>query len=137
MKLRTAIEEKWVQVKRGADEAEFLVVAMTPKTVDELMERATETTWERNQRFRTVDWYAFKILKIDAQIKDWRGIEDEAGEPIPCDRKNKELAYLHNTDLIDEVLDKADRFAMMISEEKAGLEKNSKRGPSGSRAKTE
>lgn len=131
MKLKTQKFEEWITETVGEDEAKFLVSPMTPKEDFELIEKCRRKEWDRNQRFETTDFYQFKISKVNRVIRDWSGIENENGEPLECSRFNKEIIYLHNSDLIDRVLDRADKIAVRMEEEKEELEKNLKAGPSG------
>ena len=64
-------------------------------------------------------------------IKDWSGVEDEKGSALECNRYNKELVYIHNPDLIDRVLVKADKIAEQRKEEEEELGKNLDAGQSG------
>ena len=131
MRLRTKKYEEWVTESFEGSEARFLVSPMTPKEDFELIEKCRRKEWDRNQRFETTDFYQFKISKITQVIKDWDGIEDENGNPIECSRYNKELVYLHNPDLIDRVVEKADKIARLRAQEEEEREKNLEAGPSG------
>lgn len=110
MKLRTKRIEQWIVID-GAnpdEKAEFLVHPQTPKESSKLLEKAKKNEWDKGQRFTDHDFYKFKMDRICATIIDWKGLEDEDGKPIPCTDKNKEIVYLGNPDLIDQVLEKAD-----------------------------
>lgn len=132
MKLRTARMEDWITVSSGGGEARFLVRPLTPKESAEILEKATAKRWERGQRFEEINWYKYKVLKIDSVIVNWEGLEDESGKPIPCDKKTKEVVYLHNSALIDEVLDRADLLYSGIVQSEEELSKNLNGGPGGS-----
>lgn len=109
MKLKTSRQEKWIEIKGEDNEsASFLVKPMNPKETTQLLGTASKVDWDRGQRFKDPDYYKFKIDKIDKTIIDWRDIEDEDGKPLECNRKNKEMVFLNNPDLIDKVLEMAD-----------------------------
>jgi len=131
MKLKTKKTEIWITETIGELEAQFLVAPMTPKEDFELIEKCKQKEWDRNQRFENPDFYKFKISKVVEVIKDWTGIEDENGKPLECNRFNKEIAYLYNSDLIDRVLAQADKIGAQRVEEQEELEKNLVAGQSG------
>lgn len=110
MKLKTKKTEVWVTISKNGDTAEFLVSPTTPKDDAEMLANCSKTTWQRNQRFTEPDPYMFKIDKIDRVIKDWKGVLDENEEPLACTKKNKELVYAYNSELIDEVLEEANKI---------------------------
>lgn len=110
MRLRTNKIEKWIEIKNEEGEASFLVRPMNPKETTNLLDSASKADWERGQRFKEPDFYKFKMDKIDKTIIDWRGVEDEDGMPLECNRKNKEIVYLNNAELIDKVLEMADNL---------------------------
>ena len=131
MKLRTKKVEVWIEETEGEETAKFLVSPATPKDDFDLIEQSKTKEWDRNQRFENTDFYKFKMTKIVNTIKDWSGIEDEKGNDLECNRYNKELAYLHNPDLIDRVLAKAEKLGQQTEEEEKEKEKNSDAGQSG------
>ena len=131
MKLKTKKVEEWVTESEGEEEASFLVSPMTPKEDFELLEKCKTKEWDRNQRFESTDFYKFKITRIIQIIKEWSGIEDENGNPLECNRYNKELIYLYNSELIDRVLAKADKIAEQRKVEEEELGKNLEAGLNG------
>jgi hypothetical protein len=56
-------------------------------------------------------------------IKDWKGVEDEDGNPIKCINVNKEVVYLANPDFIDKVIEKAENLYKAVQDD---LEKEAK-----------
>ena len=125
MKLRTKKREIRITERIGEEEATFVINPLTPKESASLLEAATVREWERNQRFEQVDFYLFKIMKIDKVIKSWGDdIEDEEGNPLLCTRENKELVYAYNPELIDRIMEKADSISRKAIEEKEVIEKN-------------
>ncbi len=131
MKLRTKKYEEWITESVGDVEAKFLVAPMTPKEDFELIEKCRRKEWDRNQRFESTDFYQFKITKINQIIRDWEGVEDENGAPLECTRYNKEVVYLYNADLIDRVIEKADKLGQQRAELEEEMEKNSGAGRNG------
>jgi len=120
MKLRLEKKTEVVTIKVGDDEAKFTVLPLTPREGFKLLEAATDSRGRNPQP----DFYKLKLARIDKIIIDWEGIEDEAGNPIPCTTKNKELVYNFNQALIDEVLDEADRLADIREKQKEDDLKN-------------
>ena len=131
MKLRTKKVEVWIEETVGEETAKFLVSPGTPKDDFDLIEQSKTKEWDRNQRFENTDFYKFKITKVVNTIKDWSGIEDEEGNDLECNRYNKELVYLHNPELIDRVLAKAEKLGQKMEEDEKEKEKNSSAGQSG------
>ncbi len=128
MKLRTEKKEFWIVKKTDEGVARFLVVPMTAKESFDLLQEATPTIVSRNQQNPGPDFYILKIKKINRIIKNWEGVEDEEGNAIPCTPKMKELVYNLNRDLIDEILDEADRLADIRQQQKEEDQKNLEAG---------
>ena len=124
MKLRTSKTEIWINISYNGAEAKFLVSPATPKEDADILNHCYVTKWERNQRFTEPDIYLFKISKIDKVIIDWQGVEDDDGQPIDCTRKNKELVYLFNSELIDMVLDEATKISEDMAKQQELERKN-------------
>lgn len=126
MKLRTKKIEQWIVIDgvNPGERAEFLVHPLSPKEISDLLERTRKTEWERGQRFVEPEYFLFKIQKIFATILDWKGIENEDGAELPCTDKNKQFAYLYNSDLIDKVIEKADALYKTFQDEEEKEAKN-------------
>jgi len=126
MKLKTKATEQWIVIdgENPGEKAEFLIRPTTPKQVNTLIKQSTDHEWDKNQRFDDINFYKFKIKKIEQVIVDWKGIEDEEGNPLPCTNANKEIVYLYNTELIDKVLAEADKRAEAEIKELEDIEKN-------------
>ena len=125
MKLRTKRIEAWITIEGNVpdEKAEFLVHPMSPKELSELLEKTKKTEWEKGQRFTEPNYYKFKVQKIFNTIIDWKGVENEDGVELPCINANKEVVYLGNPELIDEVLEKADAIYKNVQD---NLEKEAK-----------
>jgi hypothetical protein len=124
MKLRTQKNEEWIEKSRDGETARFLVSPLTPKEINDGITKNTKREWDKGQRFESFDAYGYKVWKLSKVIKDWEGIENEKGEPIPCVPKMKELVYQYETDLIDEVLADAEKLAEKTEADKEEAEKN-------------
>jgi hypothetical protein len=125
MKLRTRRIEEWIKIDGDVpgESAEFLVHPQTPKEIAALLEKVKKAEWDKGQRFTDHNFYKFKIYKIFETIKDWKGVENEEGVPLPCTNANKEAVYLANPEFIDKVLEKADDLYKSLNDD---LEKESK-----------
>lgn len=124
MKLR--LERKTVLVKRmvGEEELVFEVALLTPKEINQLLENSTEHEWDRGQRFDRPNYYKFAINKLDKMIVSWSGVEDDAGNPLDCNRKNKEVVYAYYSDLLNSVLEEAEALGKEEADFKEDSEKN-------------
>lgn len=112
MKLRTEKTEYWIKKTDGeGNVAEFLVEPLSAKESFDLAQDSVAPSVGRNQTNQGPDLYLFKIKKINRVIKGWKSIEDENGKPLECTNTMKEIIYNFNRDMIDEVLDEADRLA--------------------------
>jgi hypothetical protein len=133
MKLRTKRIEEWIIIE-GADpgeKAEFLVHPLSPKEVNAMLEKVKIVEWDKGQRFVDHNFYKFKLLKIFATIIKWKGVEDEDGNELGCIDANKEIIYLGNSELIDQVLEKADALYKAVQESVEKEAKNSLPAPDG------
>ena len=108
MKLNTKKVETYITIDRKEGSARFLVSPMTPKERFDLLKECTEYEWDKGQRFDNINFLKFRLNKILKVIKGWEGIEDKDGKPLECTNENKEIAYMYNTSLIDEVLERLD-----------------------------
>jgi hypothetical protein len=124
MKLRTARKELWIPITLDGETAQVLIRPLNPKETQALLAQATDSEWERNQRFEKTNFYTYRILKIDAVIREWKDVVDEQGAPIPCTRENKEVIYLNNPGFIEKILDEADKLSERIKDERTEQEKN-------------
>jgi len=132
MKLRTQKQEKTITVTHNGETATFTISYLTPKNRQDLVKQATVPSWDRNQRFEEVDFYLFKILKIDKAIIGWGDeICDEEGNKLPCTKENKEIVYAYNTELIDKVLEEVDQYGLLSARLQEDSEKNLRTGSSG------
>jgi hypothetical protein len=131
MKLNTSKKEYEVIVEEGDEKATFYGYPLTPKEVNDLLRKATTHPWDKNQRFEDFDLYKFKISKIRTVINRWVGIENENGDPIECNDKNKEIVYIFNPTIIDEALKQFDAIGASKEQEKEYREKNLSDGSNG------
>ena len=125
MKLRTKKQVFQIPENPIDDSPVFFVSPMTPKEVKIILDECSGHEWDQGQRFDTFDYYAFRIKKIDKIIGDWKNVEDENGNPLPCTLTNKEIVALYNTELIDKVLAQVDALTKKMEVDLQGTEKNS------------
>lgn len=131
MKLRTEKETAIIEKIDGKDKAIFYVNLLTPKEQAKLVDQILSTRGKRNQETDSESLYKLKIARLDKTIFDWEGVEDMDGNPIECTRQNKEIIYNYNRDLIDEVLDEADRLSDVRNARKEDERKNLEAGQNG------
>jgi len=127
MKLRTEKQQVWIEKTNGEETARFLVDLLTPKENSKLVTQVTNQSTGRKSKdiFDSETMYKLKVARIDKTIIDWEGVEDQDGNSIKCTAVNKEAVYNYNRDLIDEVLDEADRLADIRNVAKGEETKNS------------
>lgn len=130
LKIRTSKAEHWVTYERGEDKARFLVAPMTPAEGNKLLEKRRQNEWDRGQRFEKLDTYNLSLDRVCAIIIDWDGLLDEEGKAFPCTRENKITLYQHEKEMIDWVLDQADKVAEAVANDGVEIEKNSRPGRS-------
>lgn len=150
MKLRTKREVKELRINEDfelewaedviSDEefgttAKVWIYPLTPEEANKLIKKSSEREWDNNQRFVDVNFYKYKIGKIDRVIENWEGFEDEHGNPLECNRANKAMLFNHETEFIDKILEMADKITKRMAEEQEEEAKNSEAGQNGS-AKT-
>ena len=115
----------------GRDKAIFYVNLLTPKEQAKLVDQILSVRGKRLDITDSESLYRLKIARIDKTIYNWEGIEDMNGNLIECNRANKEIIYNYNRDLIDEVLDEADRLADIRNARKEEELKNLEAGQNG------
>jgi hypothetical protein len=125
MKLRTKIIEAWVTKWIDGEKAEFLLRPLTPKESTATLKQAEKVDWDKGQRFTDTDFYKFKMARVNKVIKDWKGVEDEEGNPLECNDKNREIVYAFNRDLIDALLDDSEKIMEQHIADEEALTKNS------------
>ena len=118
------IEKSIINEEGIKETAKFYCIPLTPKEDDELIEKATEKDWDKGQRFTNLNFLKYKLSKVNKIIQRWEGVEDEDGNPLECNRLNKEKVFLNNKDLIDSVLEEADKRANKYKLIKEDSEKN-------------
>lgn len=131
MKLRTEKATAVIEKIDGKDKAVFHVNLLTPKEQAKMVDQVLATKGRRSQETDSESLYKLKISRINKTIFDWDGIEDMNGKPIECNLENKEIVYNYNRDLIDEVLDEADRLSDIRNVRKEEERKNSDAGQNG------
>ncbi len=123
MKIRTIKKTHEVVIVRGDDEGIFEVNPMTPREINKLLKKYTVHEKRKGLLSPETDFLGFIVAKTKKTISGWN-LENEKGEPLECTDKNKEIAYMQNPDLINDVLEKADRIASGTEEIEQDEEKN-------------
>lgn len=109
MRLKTKQVATWVPMEdTDSNKCRFLINPLTPKEINTMLDKATETTWEKGQRFENLNGVKYRTNKLKKAILDWEGVEDEDGNPLECNAQNIELIYLNNPNFIDALLDKVE-----------------------------
>lgn len=124
MKLK--LEKRVVEIVREieGETIKFKVALLTQKESNKILEGCVKHEWDRGQRFDKIDYYKFSVDKIDKMIVDWEGLEDKDGRALECNKTNKEVVFCYYSDLINSVLDEADRIGKEYEAELVDLEKN-------------
>ena len=111
MKLRTKKTQQWIPYLRDGNEMKFYVSPMTESENADLLKLCRKFGWEKNQRFEdTPDYQSFKAQKIKRTILDWEGAENEEGTPLECTDVNKMAVYNGDPEVINWVLEEADKI---------------------------
>jgi len=63
--------------------------------------RITNRNLEINEGKTGINFDGLEVDKIDAVIKEWEGIEDEDGNSVPCNKRNKIALYEERPDIVD------------------------------------
>jgi hypothetical protein len=124
MKLRTKRSNEWIEIEKDGCIAKFLVSVMTPKESLGQLASFTKYSWEKNQRVEKIEYYKLRMDTINKTILDWEGIENEDGDELECNEKNKEIIYLYNAPLIEEVLEKTQELLANILKQEEEERKN-------------
>jgi len=89
----------------------FLVSPMTESENADLLKLCRKFGWEKGQRFEdTPDYQSFKSQKIKKTILDWEGAENEDGIELDCTDENKLKIYYGDPEVINWVLEEADKI---------------------------
>jgi hypothetical protein len=95
-----------------------------PKTGLKLIDDATSSKWERNQRFEKIDFYKLQVKKLAKMIIGWKGVLDPDGKPIECNDTWKETLFRYNRAYFDAIVNKVDEIEGIKTKEKEAEEKN-------------
>jgi hypothetical protein len=124
MKLRTKKTEKWVAITDiEGNAAEFLITSINTKEGILSLDKYLKTDDSKNDS-KFISSYQFKVDKFVSHVKDWKGIEDEDGNPLECNRKNKELLCEFNMQVVDLILTKIEELSAVEVKTKEAHEKN-------------
>jgi len=111
MRLRTKKVKQWIIFLRDGGEMKFFVSPMTESENADLLKSCRKFGWEKNQRFEdTPDYQSFKAQKIKKTILGWEGAESEDGTSLECTDANKMAIYTGDPEVINWVLEEADKI---------------------------
>lgn len=110
MKITTRKKTHIVEIVRGADTGVFEVIPMDVKESNALLKKYTSIDKVKNILHEQIDFLGFSIAKVKKVIVGW-DLKDEDNQPIECNDQAKEEAFVLNPDIINEVLEKADKIA--------------------------
>ena len=118
------LEGKWITVSRGENDARFLVLPLTLKANQKLLNKHSQ----KRKGFRDQEFDNFKFLcdKFDQTVQDWDELGDSKGSPLECNRKNKEFMVNRYLSIVNEVIDAAEEYGEAVDEEKEDERKNSR-----------
>lgn len=112
MKITTKKKTHTIEITKGADKAVFEVMPMDVSENNKLLKKYTSIDKVKGILYPETDYFGFALAKVKKVIISWEHLEDENGTPIlECNDQTKEQAYILNPDLINEVLEKADKIA--------------------------
>ena len=123
MLLRTKKEVFEVKIKRGKYVGTFNIQPLDPEEREELRKEFSDYERVKGQLMPDPDFIGLKIARVQKEIKNWDA-KNEYGDEIPCTNDNKRTAYLLNSDIIDEALNKASDMAGEVIKKKRAKEKN-------------
>lgn len=123
MRVRTKKITHEVVSTRGEDVGTFQVMPMDVTETNKLLKKFTTHEKYKGQVMPETNFLGFQLAKINKVITGW-DIEDENGLPLECNDENKKLVFVLNPDLINDVIDKADKIAAGAEEIEQATEKN-------------
>jgi len=124
MKLRT--KEREIEIK--IEDAVITVRSLPFSKLIELKEKFTEI---HNDKEKVNEHKLTKAFFCE-MVKDWQGIYDEEGNPLPCTEETKQIVWDFNPFFADELLRQADEKFKALREAEPG---NLGNGVSGSSQK--
>jgi len=132
MRLKTKQVASWITMEDvDGNKCRFLVVPLTPKQINTMLNNATESEWDKGQRFESLNGVKYRTNKLIKAIQDWEGVEDEDGNELECNDKNKEILYLNNPGFIDALIEKIDAIYEFQRKKDEEDTKNLPNGPDG------
>ena len=123
MRIRTKKTTHEVTISRGEDTAVFTVNPMDVAETNKLLKKFTTHEKHKGQVAPETNYLGFQIAKTQKTIVSW-DLLDEDGNTYECNDENKKTAYINNPDLINDVLEKADKIAAGTAEIEEEEEKN-------------
>lgn len=110
MKITTKKKTHTIEITKGTDTGVFEVMPMDVSDNNKLLKKFTSIDKIKGILHSETDFFGFALAKVKKVIVAW-DLEDEDGKPLECNDQNKETAYLFNPDLINDVLERADKIA--------------------------
>lgn len=123
MKIRTKNKTYTVEVTRGSETGIFEVLPMPVDETNKLLKKYTKYEKVKGQLMPETDYFGFAVAKVKHVIVGWN-LKDEDDKPFECSDANKQTVYMLNPDIINDVLDQADKIASGNEEVKKEEEKN-------------
>jgi len=110
MKIRTKNKSYTVEVVRSGDIGKFEVTPMDVDETNKLLKKYTKYEKAKGQVMPETDYFGFTLAKVRQVITGWN-LTDESDRPLECNDENKKTAYILNPDIINEVIEQADKIA--------------------------
>lgn len=129
MRIRKPVE-RWFPVDEDEDQAEILVVHLSPGDVADILDETTSHRYEYSQSegepkvVTTTDSKRDRELTIVKVIKDWKSFYDLDGQPLVCTDDNKIRAVREVEGFAEFVNDCRAKLSKDIKKEKEDQEKN-------------
>ncbi len=105
MRVRTRTETVTVALEDGA---EFDFRPLTAAELGRLSREHTTVEVRRGRTYERFDAAGFGRAVWLAQVKGWRGLEDEDGRELPFSAAAAETVWEHNPDLCADALERLD-----------------------------
>ena len=123
MRIRTKKTSQEITITRDDETGIFQVMPMDVAETNKLLKKFTSHEKHKGQVMPETNFLGFQISKTQKVITGW-DLLDEDGEAYECNDANKKDTYVLNPDLINEVLEKADKIAAGNLEVEQEQEKN-------------
>lgn len=126
MRLRTEKKSYWIDVEIGAGKCSLEVMPLSSADIRDIIKRHTKVKYVRGQKQEETDDLAIRLERFCKTVQDWKGLTDEADEPLKATDENKRLIAEFNHDFVLQVFESTDDINVLINASKAEDKKNSK-----------